>query len=405
MNKRIFYTLLTSFIGDQFYILFVSAVLLKMGYSSSFVAGAIALTSIPNLLFGPYLGRLVDKSDKVKLHTRLNIGLALIVNILGLIVYQMDKSMLSMVLIALIMIVYNFLYSPLNTLLYHYIIPTLGVDESKVFLKWEKFQSIGIFLSAIFCFLIIKIDLQNILLPIDGLTFLVSAFIIEKNVNIARPQQQEVDDKQSFKMGFRKIDTLLNVNFNKKLLLISMLAIFAFIFAVDAQIYNSGILFLNQFKLELAYVPLLIASLSLFNVFGASLYEKYFNTSNNLKAHNLSLIVIAVALGIIFYSLITSTIYFILIGLILIQFVEPVWSSTNAVLLRSQIKKDKYGEFFGYFRIIRSLITSGSIFTFGLAQSHHLLSLYIIVGLFIIGAIALYAITFTQHKEELCQTN
>lgn len=405
MNKRIFYTLLASNIGDQFYILFISVILLKLGYSGSFIAGSIALTSLPNIIFGPQLGRAVDLFPKGRLHTILNIGLFFILLLLGLCVYLMKISTSSMIVITLLMIFYNFLYSPLNTLLYHYVIPMLDVSESVAFIKWEKFQSMGIIISALLSFLILKLNLHFILLPIDAVTFLVASLIVEKNLKIEDTERKK-EERPSIKFNFKlkKIRSLLDKNHNTRVIITSTLAIFGFIFAVDAQIYNSGILFLNQFKFDITYIPLIMASLSMFNILGATFYERFMGKFNPNNAHTISLAVILLGLCSIFLSLVSKFSLLILLGLVIIQFVEPIWSSTNSVLLRSQIQKDKYGEFFGYFRIIRSIFTSSSIFLFGLAQNNHYLNYYIFIGIIFIGSII--TLNFYQIKKaELCLTN
>lgn len=393
MNKKILFTLLFSFIGDQFYILFVSVILLKLGYPSSFVAGSIALTVLPNLILGPRLGRFVDQSRKLNLHTSLCIFLAMLVNIIGVLAFSLNPSTFSMVSITIMMILYNCFFSPLNTLLYQYIIPSLHEDESKAYLIWERYQAAGIIISAAISYILLKFELYKVLLPLDGLSFIVCAIIIwiqlrEKSLN----QNPEVAKKDiQIKSKISTIDvmkSLLKTDFDYSVLYVSMLSTLAFIFAVDSQHYNNGVLFLKELKLDVTLVPLIMACLSIFNICGSYLYERKFHTTDTQRVHRNSLFGIGLSLLLVCVAIALNIKILVLFGLILLQLIEPVWSSTNTVLIRSQILPSKYGEFFGYFRIARSLVTSLSIFAYGQAQSINRLPVFISIGIIIVCGLA-----------------
>lgn len=177
MNKKLLLALLTSFIGNHFYILFVSLILLKIGYSSSFVSFAIGATIIPNLFLGPMLGKLVDRSSKVKLHTILCAFLAVIVISLGYFSFNLDLEVGKYVIIFL-MVAYNCFMSPLNTLLYQYIVPSLDENESKAYIVWERYEALGIFLASSVGFVLMKQGLEKWLLAFDAVSFIICALIV-----------------------------------------------------------------------------------------------------------------------------------------------------------------------------------------------------------------------------------
>ncbi len=390
MNKRIFLVLLLSYVGDQFYILFVSSVLLKLGYSALFVAGTISATILPNLFFGPKLGRYVDKSCKRKLHSQLTVSLAILVNILGFFVFFTKPSSISMTIILFLMISYNFLYSPLNSVLYQYIIPTLDHLENKSFIRWEKYQAIGTFSAALICFILIKKNLYHILLPLDGLSFLMSGLIIHKTWAEPKDSEEQEPQQNFINKSLNQFNNLLKGHDHKSVLIGICLATFAYIFAVDSHNYNQGILYLKQLNVPIEYISIIIAGFSVFNFAGSNLYEKFLAYKSPQKVHHLSLSLTYLLLLALAFAVSINLLWLVLAIQVILQIIEPIWSTTNTVLMRAQIKKNSYGEFFGYFRIMRSLVTSLGIFLFGVFQDQHLFPLFIIIGSALILSTLIY---------------
>lgn len=378
MNKKIFLALFTSEIGNSFYILFVSVVLLKLGYSVGFVSSSIAITVLPNLIFGPWLGKMVDYGNKKRIHLYLNISLALVVNLIGGAAFFLDHSIGKFV-IPFLMVIYNCLFSPLNTIIYHYVVPDLDENEAKAFIKWEKYRALGIFLSSIISFVVIKFDLHYWLLPIDGFTFVFCSLVIDKGWMNKIVVSKEGEDGIRFNLKNSMIE-----NFSIKLLLISILSCLFFIFFVDSHTYNAGVLFFKELKAPLEYIPLLISSISLVNILGTLIFEKYLINVNNNKTQILSLIWVSLGLSFLSFGIYRGSLFVTILSLVLIQVIEPIWSTTNNIMMRSQIKDGAYGEFFGYFKILRSLVTFAGIYLYGVSQEANFLSTQVAAGAFLI---------------------
>lgn len=401
MNNKIFWALFLSFIGDHFYILFVSLILLKASYSPEFVSFAIAATALPNLIFGPKLGRFVDQSDKLKLHTNLSLALALLVNVLGIVVFLMKLSSLTKTLVFLLMLTYNCLSSPLSSLLYQYLIPTLEIDESKAFLKWERFQAVGTFAASIFGYLILKFNFEILLLILDSITFVVCAVIVAKHwLGIRLNKSDDVTHSAMTVPAKSKWLNLLKADANRRTLATAGLSALVFVFAVDSHTYNTGILFFSQLNFEITYIPLIMSALSLFNLLGSYVYERYFSGFGTEVSHRWSLLLVVLFLTMLFIGVLNHKSIVVILALILLQTIEPVWSTTNSVLMRAQVKDNSYGEFFGYFRILRSISTAGGVYLYGLSQQYQNLNLFIFFGIFIMAVVIIYDLVIT-HKVEL----
>jgi hypothetical protein len=302
-----------------------------------------------------------------------------VVNIIGIIVFNVEQEWVRF-LIVFMMIIYNLFFSPLNTLLYQYIIPSLDKDESKCFIVWEKYESIGFFLASILGFFILKFDLTKFLLPLDGLTFLICAFIIDKNWE-SKPEinEYEVSEKRTF-----SIRNLLQEDFKLNVLLFSLVSSLIFVFAIDSHSYNLGILFFKELNITAVYIPLIMSAVSLTNLLGTFIFEKYLIKKNIEKLHSLSLCFLSVFLIIIGMGISFSLPLVTFLGLLLLQVLAPVWSTTNQIMVRKEVSHKHYGEFFGYFRILRSLFTFGGIFLYGLAQEHLYLKEFVYFGSLII---------------------
>jgi hypothetical protein len=370
MNKKILAALFTSFIGNHFYILFVTLILLKLGYGVGFVSFAIGATIIPNLLFGPALGRLVDRSNKTKLHTILCISLALVVNAIGLVAFNVDQE-IGQVLIFVLMIIYNVFTSPLNTILYQYIVPSLDESESKAFIIWERYEAMGIFLASVLGYLMLKNNIHHLLLVVDGVTFLLCGLVIH---NAWSTDIVSEDEEVSAKY---KLSELVIANMDKKKMLLGILSALVFVFAVDSHTYNIGALFFKEHGIEDVFIPLIMSGISLFNIAGSIFFEKKLLNTCEEKVHKNVMKIVSILLVVMATGVITKNAWISLLGLVLLQIIEPIWSTTNNILIRSQVKPERMGEFFGSFRIVRSIFTFAGITIYGFSQEQNYLGIFI----------------------------
>ena len=135
-----------------------------------------------------------------------------------------------------------------------------------------------------------------------------------------------------------------------------------------------------------------MSAVSLTNLLGTFIFEKYLIKKDNQKLHFSSLFLISLSLIVVGLGVSFSLTFLTFFGLVLIQLLEPVWSTTNQVMIRKEVDDKKYGEFFGYFRILRSLFTFGGIFFYGLSQEHFFLKEFIYLGSFLIVLPTLFTI-------------
>lgn len=155
---------------------------------------------------------------------------------------------------------------------------------------------------------------------------------------------------------------------NRNILLFAIMSVLVFVFAVDSHSYNIGVLFFKEHGVKDIYIPLIMSSVSLFNILGSFYFEKKLTHVSNLKVHRRSLVGVSVVLFVMAVGISFASPIVTLVGIVMLQVLEPIWSTSNSVLLRSQVQKNRLGEFFGYFRIFRSLFTFAGISLYGLAQ-------------------------------------
>jgi len=156
-----------------------------------------------------------------------------------------------------------------------------------------------------------------------------------------------------------------------------VLSCLVFVFCIDSHDSSIGILFFKEFNVNIEYIPLLTCFFGVINLFGTYLYQKYFSCFDSAKIQIYALLHLCISLILIALGISLDLAILAMCGLIFIQVVEPIWSTSNTVIMRTQIRAGHYGEFFGYFRILRSLVTSFGIFLYGWAQDLSTLNLLV----------------------------
>lgn len=381
MKNRVFKIICLSFVGNFLSMMFVSTVLFQLGYSAAFISSMMALTIFPNLLLGPLIGRKVDNGNKKKLHFWLNIGLVLVVSFIGLIAFKAPMSV-GKIILPIAFIVYNLLSSPLMTIHYQYLVPSIGENEDLSYIEWERYESIALFLSSILGFVLIKYNFQIWLIVFDVLSFIACAYLVDKSFpHIKNESDTTLSESQNVKTPKSNWKTMFPEKINFSILSMALIGQLVFVFCVDAHFnFNLGALLFKSFHFSAEYIPLAMGVFSLINIAGASIYKKFLKNMNTYDLHSRLYYVLAFGLCFVFLGLhyISTSAFMAIIslfvGLALLQGVEPIWSSTNAVLLRSQINPGRYGEFNGHFRIGRSLVTASGMSLYGIAQTNGLLN-------------------------------
>jgi hypothetical protein len=406
MKNIVFKVICLSFIGNFLSMMFVSTVLFRLGYSAAFVSSMMAFTILPNLLLGPVIGRKVDVGNKKKMHFWLNVGLIVIASLIGLIAFKLPVSS-GKIILPVIFITYNLLSSPLMTLHYQYLVPSIGESEDLSYIEWERYESIALFLSSFIGFVLIKYNFQEWLIIFDVLSFAACAYLVDRNFPEIKNEMVETASEESVYESANlknKLRYLFPDKINFSILGMALVGQLVFVFCVDSHFnFNLGALLFKSFHFKAEYIPLAMGIFSLINMAGASMYKKHLQEIDMLFLHKKLYFVLAMGLGLVFVGLHYSAnlgliaIAVLFLGLALMQIVEPIWSSTNSVLLRSQINDGRYGEFNGYFRIGRSVFTAAGMSLYGIAQTNGLLSkLAIVQIIFILFPAALSQIKFNK---------
>ena len=380
MKNIVFKIICFSFIGNFLSMMFVSTVLFKLGYSAAFVSSMMAITILPNLFLGPKIGRLVDNGNKKKLHLWLNVGLIVIMSLIGLITFKLPISA-GKIILPIIFITYNLLSSPLMTLHYQYLVPSIGESEDLSYIEWERYESIALFLSSFIGFILIKYNFLEWLIIFDVLSFAACAYLVDKNFPSIKNDIEETPlELQKNIISIKNLRSIFPEKINFSILGMALVGQLVFVFCIDSHFnFNLGALLFKTFHFKAEYIPLAMGVFSLVNITGAWIYTKFLHKIDIFILHKNLYLILASGLGLVFlgfYNIVNFgalAMGILFLGLILMQIVEPIWSSTNSVLLRSQINNGRYGEFNGHFRIGRSIFTAAGMSLFGIAQTSGLL--------------------------------
>ena len=298
MKNIVFKIICFSFIGNFLSMMFVSTVLFKLGYSAVFVSTMMAFTILPNLFFGPIIGRKVDGGNKKKLHFWLNTGLIFIVSLIGLVAFKAPLP-IGKIILPLMFIAYNLLSSPLMTLHYQYLVPSIGETEDLSYIEWERYEAIALFLSSFIGFILIKYNFETWLIFFDVLSFATCAYLVDKHFpSIKNEAEQSNQAKEENIISRKSIRNLFPEKINFSILAMALTGQLVFVFCVDSHFsFNLGALLYKTFHFKAEYIPLAMGVFSLVNLSGSWLYKKYLQESDLFVLHKRLYFVLALGLG------------------------------------------------------------------------------------------------------------
>ncbi len=351
--KRILLVQFVSEIGDTVFLSSISLFLLHQSYSATQAVGSVAITALPNLLLGPWLGKWVDQSKKLPTYIALNLSLALgEILLLGGAGWIFPSTRMPSWGIPILLFCMAIVYSPLQTLIQHYMIPALANDqrdEVQVYSLWETYRTAATLMGALISFLVLLYVDPGWLFVFDAASFCGAAILMGwffKN------------------REWRKTETI-NANSRSPLLswnssiLMSVLFMWIAALAISPLTENMAPLGIKQFHLSESRTVLAVSFVAAAEWLGSLLFRQFIPDLYK-QCKKMSLLLFSLHLVPLFIFTLASAwsnLTLAVLALFLIGILGAPWHLNNTLLLRAHISKDRYGEFFGYVRIPRAGLT------------------------------------------------
>lgn len=331
--------------------------LLEIGYSAATTSMAIALTAIPNVFFGQLLGRWVDRSSKKKLFVGLSLYLATIeLFLLGASGWWSGSH--SAAAVITLMVAFSFGYSPLMTLIYTYLVPSLDNDESRIFVLWEKANAVAMILGGLIGFILLHYVSAGWLILLHVFTLIIAAALIPKlwRPLLAVSTGAVKDELKSPKTsGLALIKSLIA----DRTLVVTAFTMWVLAMSVVSVENNNLAIGWLELKLGTSFSALSVCLYATINLFGSQWLSSQSNwlKANLIKTQRRTLIASACILSVMCLGSVLQVPELGFVSLLLISFLEPTTSVTSNLLIRSRVDMQKIGEVYGLIRMPRALFT------------------------------------------------
>lgn len=381
--------LFVSSLGTALFMTGIVLYLLESGLSAATASTAVAITVLPNLFFGHLLGRWVDRSDKVKLFLGLNLYLAAVETaIIGLIGFW--RPPFQPLLVSFLLLAFSFGFSPLITIIYSYIIPSLHEDSAYIYAQWEKAGSIATMAAGLLGFAILGRYSAVWLIVFDVASFLLAAIAIPLLLKpqAPRPMSEKAIHTQA---GTWQLAAVIARN---KMLLCTAIAMWAFALTLSSIENNSLTISWIALQLGPANTALITCVFAASGLAGSQwLSSQSTRIGANLEKTQQgtlaagSCILLAMALGVS-----TGTAWIGVACLLALAFLEPTWATANNLLIRRQVDEGQIGEVLGLVRMPRSLLTMVGTSLVGWSQDKGMLSYFLTGGSLILLAAAAWSV-------------
>lgn len=393
---QILLILFLSSIGTTLFMAGIPLYLLGLGMATVEVTTLLALTAVPNMLFGWVLGRLVDNSDRRFLYLSLSIGLALLELVIVFLLPALDGKM-QIVLAFIVMQVFAFCYSPLSTLTYQYLVPSLHPDETKIYAIWEFTIAAAAALAALFIYIFLSSFSLQYLVIVDAVSFLVAGiavWVLWRDPLQPR-QASDVLCRPDRSSAFRLI-------LADPILLAAGSAMIVVAFTIHAVEDNAALIMYRELQLGDAVAASIAASLGAVAAVAAWGVQRHSHLVASALGvlHQFCLLayfVVALILGFALHAKLTSlAVCAVLLG----AMVEPVWSVVNNRLLRSRAPAGRYGEIHGLLRMPRAMATILGAWLVGWSQGIGHLSIFSLAAaaILLITCLTLFGAQARQQK-------
>ena len=343
--------LFVSSIGTSLFMAGLPLYLINMGLSSAEVASIIALTALPNLLLGSKLGRWIDVAKRDTLFLKLSFLLATVE--LSLVYFLPMTSQSTRPWWALIIMqLFALMFSPLTTLVYQYLIPSLHSDETKIFAIWEFISAGAAVVAAGFSYIFLSRYAVEILLVIDACTFLFAGVATSFLWKPSTPSEDS-STKVKFSISARSIVLA------DRTLLGAGLGMIVVAFSVHSIEANTTLINFRELGLSTASSVAVAASLGAVAASSAWVIQrKSIWVANNLwDLQKYCLISYAIVLGFLALALYVQNGFLAVVSILIGALIEPIWSVTNTRILRARTPEGRYGEVHGLLRMPRALFT------------------------------------------------
>jgi MFS family permease len=384
-RRQIFGLLFLSSLGTCVFMASMPAYLLSIGFSAIGTAALIGMTALPNAFFGLHLGRLVDRSQKRALFFRLSVFLAG-VECLILFCGSFYEGGAKVYLIGALLLPFAFAFSPLMTLIYQYIIPSLHEDEGKVFAIWEGLTALAAILSAVVAYLFLSVWPASSLIIFDAATFVIAGFLVSHWWDVPAVQAEADKAGQSWK-------TTLRLVMGDARLWMTALAMFVVALVMSSIEVNTTLISIEALKFADNISVSAAAALGGVAVISAWLCERMSKTiTNNLASSQiLTLAFYGMVAGLMAFAFYFDSAVLVLASIFIAAFIEPIFGVVNVRLIRQGTPPGMYGEVNGLIRMPRAILTTSGVILVGFAQTANKLWLFAAIGfvmLFIVTTIA-----------------
>ena len=380
-TQRIFALLFLSAIGTTLFFSAIPIYLRSIGLSTAQTALIVASTALPNMVLGARFGRWVDRSPKKLLFLWLSITLAMVEACLVFALAGVHPEYLFWASAANMQVA-AMLFSPLSTLTYQYVIPSLDADETRAFAGWEVASGIASICAAGASLAVLMSQPVRVILIVDAFTLVVAGGLIYRwwpdGANAS--DTVETADNKRAALQMLKSDPLL---------MRTAIAMFAVAFTIHAFEANVALVSYDALRWSDSTSIALAAVLGAVSSASAWMLQRYSAAMSGriLQGQKFCLtgyIVIAAGLWLAFqfeFSILA------VVALIAIAIVEPIWSVATTRFVRSRTPAGRYGEIHGLIRMPRALFTMAGATLFGYAHDAGWLWLFAALGCALLLAI------------------
>ncbi len=358
----VFFLLSLASVGTSLFLAAAPIYLRSIGLSTAESALLVASTTFPNIFLGASLGRFVDQGSRRSLFLRLSVGLAATELSLMFLV-PLARPSLSFWVAAVNMQAAAFLFSALGTLTYQYLIPSLDVDETRAFAKWEVAAAIASVTAAVISLTLLARHSVTVLILIDAVTLLISGTA----VFVFWPPGANTE---ALPIQARPYRTAFEIVRSDPVLLGAAVAMIGVAFCIHSLEANIALISYDSLQLSEALSVTFAAALGAVSGASALMLTKY-HAFVTRKLHlgqrwciN-SYIVIAASLVLSLYKQLP---FVAVTAMLAIAVIEPVWAVVNTRLVRSRIHDGRYGELYGLIRMPRALLTFAGATLVGYSQ-------------------------------------
>lgn len=393
-NKHVYLSVFISELGDFVFLSSIAIFLLNQGYNAFESSSFIAITTLPNIFLGPYLGKIVDEArDKGFLYLTLTLGLVLLEVLLLYVTGWFDGTKLTMTIPVIFLFMACF-YSPYLMLLNHYIVPHIEEKEGDSYANMEIISNIAAVSACFIIGIILYIYDSGYLILFDTISFIISALLLYSFVNKHNFNHGEENSNKNEKIDYKAV-------FKNSGLLASLLLMYSYGLIVNAIMNNLSAFGIAGLKLDSYIVGGSLGIIASMEFIGSVIYKRFGvnKAINKYKVQSNIFYVYTVLVLLLGIAQYFNSLYLMGASVLLISMSSPFWNTNNKLLLREAIPKGKYGQYFGAIKIPRAFMTFiGTLIFARMIDISHVADYLIFCSLLMIGIILISNNMFHKWK-------